>query len=111
VAGGSIKELDLWGYWYKAGADLATINSFTEVKVLEFDQNATTGVADLGAIGDAQAIVALEISAADLDVANGFDCVKITVPKVGTNVQLGSLLYILSDPRHAGDPMPSAIVD
>jgi len=37
--------------------------------------------------------------------------VRVTVADVGGNAQLGCLLYILSEPRHAAETMPSAIID
>ena len=53
----------------------------------------------------------LEIDAADLDVANGFDCVRADVTDPGVNSTPAFVLYRLSEPRYAQATPPSAIVD
>ena len=53
---------------------------------------------------------AIEVEASTLDVANGFDCVRVQVEDPGT-AALGAALYILSEPRYAGIPMETAIYD
>lgn len=60
---------------------------------------------------EAQGLFVIDVQADDLDVDNGFDCVQVSVPDVGTNAQVGSALYLLHDPRYSASPMPSAIVD
>jgi hypothetical protein len=59
------------------------------------------------------ALVAIEFKAEDLDVKNDYDCIRASCSDVGTNAQLGSLLYILGDPvlETAPESMVSAIVD
>jgi hypothetical protein len=59
------------------------------------------------------AIWAIEVKAEDLDIANGYDCVRASVSDVGTNAQYGCVLYLLADPAQMAAPesMPSAIVD
>ena len=95
-----------------------------------FKKQAATSLASVGqwsdASGDAstntltnataaeQAVLwVVEFDGAQLDVANGFDCISCTIADVGAAAQPGDLLYILSEPRHALQPtsMPSAIVD
>lgn len=54
----------------------------------------------------------IEVNAEDLDVANGFDCVQLSIPDTGAaGAQLLTALYILSEPRYAGAGLQSAIVD
>ena len=60
---------------------------------------------------EAAAIFVVEFDAADLDVANGFDCVQLSVPDVGSNAQLGCAFYILTEPRYAEATPQSAITD
>ncbi len=60
---------------------------------------------------EAQAIMVVDIKAEDLDVDNGFDCVQLQIPDVGSNAQLGCALYILHEPRNAKAQLDSAIVD
>jgi hypothetical protein len=60
---------------------------------------------------EAQGIFVIHVEAQDLDKANGFDCVQVSIPDVGANAQLGCALYVLSEARYAGQFPPSAIVD
>jgi hypothetical protein len=41
------------------------------------------------------ALLAVEIRATDLDIANGFNHVQLTVPDIGSNAQLGCGFYIV----------------
>lgn len=62
-------------------------------------------------LAEQAAIVLIDVKAEDLDADNNFDCVRATIADVGTNAQLGCLLYILSEPRFAASQLPSAIAD
>ena len=55
----------------------------------------------------------IAFKAEDLDVANGYTCIRAQIGKVGTNAQIGYLEYELSDPYFAGRPedLPSALLD
>lgn len=44
------------------------------------------------------AIWAIDIKAEDLDIANGYDCIRASISDVGTNAQLGCVLYLPYDP-------------
>ena len=60
-----------------------------------------------------QAVWEIAIKADDLDVENGYTCIRAQLGDVGTNPQIGSIFYILLDPLFAGRPedLPSALVD
>lgn len=73
--------------------------------------NTTNGTWTNSDLAENQAIVVADIKAEDLDKANGFDCVSVTIADVGTNAQLGCLLFILTEPRYSTSPLPSAIAD
>ncbi len=55
----------------------------------------------------------IEVSAADLDRANGYDCVGLDIATPGANADLVTVLAILYGPRYAGDPaiLPDPKVD
>jgi hypothetical protein len=57
-----------------------------------------------------QAIWVIDIRCDELDTDNGFDCIQASVADVGTNAQLGCMLYFLYGARYGGS-MPSAIID
>ena len=53
---------------------------------------------------------AIEIEASMLDLTNDFDCVAVAIVDPGA-AMLGSVVYVLSEPRYAGIPMETAIYD
>lgn len=105
VAFGTNKALNFTSVWTKQDTVLTSEGTFTEQT-----QTAANTYTDATSAEDA-AIWVVEIDAADLDVANGYDCVRASVADVGTNAQIGCLFYILSEPRYAGSTLPSAIAD
>ena len=62
-------------------------------------------------LGGEQAIIVIDIKAEDLDLANGYDCVRLSSSDVGTNAQVGCALYIMHEPRYAKAGGVSAIAD
>ena len=107
VAFGTAKNLaTIDEYWKKEGT-LTAIGEFTRVT-----QSAAATVTLSATSAESQGLYVFEIDAADLDNANGYDCVRVTVADTGAaGAQLGAMLYILSGPRHAAETMPSAIID
>ena len=55
------------------------------------------------------AMYVIELDAADLDINNGFDCVRVGTGDAAALVL--SVLYVLSNPRYAGATPPTAITD
>lgn len=105
VSGTSSKTLNVTRVDSKVGVQTG-IGQFTVNT-----QAAASTYAD-AASGAAQAIMVLEYAASDLDVANNFDCLQLTIPDTGSaGAQLISAIYILRGARYATNPTPSAIVD
>ena len=99
VSGTGAKTLNIDEIYHKTGATaLSAVGTFTRVT-----QTAQDGY-DTAAIDGAEneQILVIEIDKDDLDSDNNFDCLRAVVADVGGNAQLGSLLYILSDPRYEG---------
>jgi len=107
VAGAGAKALDFVHIYTKQAALLTSVGQFTKVT-----QAAANTYTDLTS-AELQAIWVIEFNGIDLDVANGFDCLRGRVADIGGNAQLGAMLYVLSEARHGVDApgMPSAIVD
>ena len=105
VGGTTSKAVNFTRVDKKQGAALNAIGQFTEVTQAAGN---TFTHADLA---EQQAIIAIDVKAEDLDGDGGYDSIQASVGDVGTNSQLGCLLYILSEPRNASNPLPSAIVD
>ena len=89
----------------KADADLTTIGVNTKVT-----QTAAATYLD-ATHAEIQKIYMIDVTAEELDVAGGFDCMRVTVADVGTTDQLSAMLYIMSEPRYGQDILESAIVD
>lgn len=80
-------------YYLKDAATLAGSETWTKVT-----QSAAATIADPGGAGTSaehQQIVAIEVHASQLD--DGYGWVSLDVGDVGTNAQLGAVLYILHD--------------
>lgn len=104
VSGTDVKALTFDRIDIKQGADLAAIGQFTTVANADSDYTDATSA-------EVAALWVIDVKAEDLDIANGFDCIKCAISDVGTNAQLGAALYILHEARYADTPLPSAIVD
>ncbi len=108
VAGGSVKELEFTEIYTKqAATNLLAVGQFTRI-----DQTASETYTDDTSAEEA-AIWVIEIDADDLDVENGFDCLRFNIADIGSNAQLGCGLIVLSEPRDATDAASqlSAIAD
>lgn len=103
VAGTSSKSLTFTRYDTKSGT-LTSVGTFTK------NTQAAAGNVTPDT-GDVEMIAVIDIKAADLDVANGFDCLRCTIADVGTTSQIGGMLYLLHDPRYPKETLDSAIID
>ena len=102
-AGGSAKALTFTDIWKKVGTQTG-IASFTKVV------QAAAGTYTDAASAEAQTIMAVEVKASDLDVANDFTHVQLVIPDTGAGgAQLGCAFYIMLDPTFSGSTLESAI--
>lgn len=108
VAGTSVKALPYDRVDYKIGT-LTAQGTFTTAAPSA--AAAAAGTYTLSGVGTVEAIIVFDIKAEDLDIDNGFDCIRATIADVGTTVQVGSLEYHLHEPRNASATLPSAIAD
>ena len=71
-------------------------------------QTASQTVTTAATAAESAGLYVFEIDAADL--TDGYKTVRVTVADTGAaGAQLGAMLYILTEPRHAAATMPSAI--
>lgn len=101
-AGTAAKALAFTEIWRKQASDVQTVGQFTKTTQSAANTFTNTNAAD-------QAIWVLEIDADMLDVDGGFKYVRLTLNDVGTNAQLGCVLYVLTQPRYAEATPPSAL--
>lgn len=107
VAFATNKALNVTEYHEKEGT-LASIGTWTRVT-----QAAANTVAPGDPSAQSQGLYVFEFDADQLDADNGYDCVQVNIGDVGTNAQLGCILYFLSEPRYPSSAanMLSAIID
>lgn len=87
-------------YHYKGATTLAGSEAWTKVT-----QAAAATIADPGAAGtsaERQQIVAFDVNAAQL--SDGYTHISVDVADVGTNAQLGAVLYLLHELRYPQAP-------
>ena len=75
---------------------LTSVGTWTEVT-----QSAANTYTDATS-AEVQAVWFVEFQAEDLDVNNDFDHIRASVGDIGTNAQVGAMLYVLSEPRYVG---------
>ena len=106
VSGGTAKPLTVVDTIHiKANADLTTIGINTLVTQTAVATYTDTDHAEL------QKIYQIDVTAEQLDVAGGYDSMRVTIADVGTDDQLTCMLYIMSEPRYGEEILLSAIVD
>jgi hypothetical protein len=106
VAGTGVKALNFTRVDSKVGAQ-------TGVGVFTTNTQAAGNTYTDLVSAEAQGLFAIEFKAEDLDVNNGFDCLKVAVPDTGAGgAQLLTALYVLRGARYSGaGVLPSAIID
>lgn len=108
VAFGTTKALNFTELYVKMDAThLTDVGQWT--KVTQAASNTYTDATS----AEQEKVWAIEFKAEDLDIANGYDCIRAAIGDVGTNAQYGAMMYILSDPLFSKAPenMASAIID
>lgn len=104
VAGSNAKAVNFTRVDTKQGT-LDAVGTWTEVA-----QSAGNTYTNLTS-AENQKIWVVDIKAEDLDVDNGYDCIRASVGDAGTANQLAALLYILHEPRYAKSGGISAIAN
>lgn len=95
VAGTSAKAMNFTRIDTKQGADLLAVADYTTVT-----QAAANTYTDATS-AEVQKIWIVEVKAEDLDVDNGFDCIRASISDIGANEQLGCLLYMGRGARYS----------
>jgi len=107
VSGTGVKNLNFENIYVKqAATSLASTTAWTHATQTADEEYTDDEAAE-------QALIwVVEIDPNDLDVENGFDCLRATVADVGNNAQPGYLFYLVQ-PKFRGDPAnrPGYIAD
>ena len=104
VAGLNAKGLDFTDIFVKQGT-LSSIGQFTRVT-----QTASNTYTE-GTAAEKELIWIITLDVVELDINNGFSTLRARVADTGGNAQLGAILYLLTEPRVAKEPLDSVIVD
>lgn len=86
------KALAFTEYWSKTANSGASVFARTAVVASTFN------------LAAAQKMVVIEIDAAELDVDNGFDHVRVAVATPGANADLLAAMYLIGDSRYSSTP-------
>lgn len=101
LSGGNAKDLLFTVIHKKVGAQITTLD-FSRVT-----QTAATSHTD-AVSAEAEAIMAVEVKADELDVDNGFNWIRLDIANIGSNAQLGCAFYIMLGARYAQPTPPDA---
>lgn len=107
VSGTGVKALNFTEIWRKqAATNLAAVGQWTRTAQAAGNTYTNTDAAEQSLMW------VVEIDPTQLDVENGFDCIRATVADVGGNAQPGFLFYLV-EKQVEGDPTSalSLIVD
>lgn len=105
VAFGTTKALTFTTIYTKQATVLTATGTWTKVT-----QTAAATYTE-GTSGESAAVWVIEFNAEDLDVDNGYDCLRATLNDVGDTAQYGCILYLMTKPRYPQATLPSAIID
>lgn len=99
IAFGTNKALTFTTLWVKQDATkLSDVAQWTKVT-----QSAANTYTDATSAEQA-AMWWVEFQQSDLDIANGYDCIRASISDVGTNSQIGCVLYFGGDPIYQAQP-------
>ncbi len=110
VSGGTTIDLDVIDKVYvkQAASNLLSTGTFT-VATQTANNTYTEGTA-----GEETLLWAIDFFADELDIANGYDCFRVTIADMGTdtpNTPYAAVLYLLWLPRYGEQVLVSAIAD
>jgi nicotinic acid phosphoribosyltransferase len=100
VAATGAKALAMTRMW--ANADTGASDTLVATTV-------TSNTFTTSTTNDKNLLYVIEVLASDLDVANGFDCVRVDSASMANAV--GAVIYILDGARYGGTTPPAAITD
>lgn len=95
--GGNSKALNISEIYARLdAADVGTVGSFTKLT------QAPAATFTIPNSAEKQGVIAAQVLATDLDSANGFNYISLSIPDTGTNSQLGATFAIPFGKRYEG---------
>jgi len=92
VAGGSVKALNIptgSAFMKQAATNLAAVSAWSTAATI------ATNTLTNDTSAEQSALWVVELTPDELDVDNGFDCIRATVADIGSNAQPGYLFYLI----------------
>lgn len=100
VAGSTTSALGFSGYWANTDTGASDALVYTAATNNTFTTSTTNSK---------NQIYVIQVDAEDLDLANGYDCVRVDVASMANAT--GCVLYFLDGARYGGTTPPTAITD
>lgn len=102
IAFGTNQALNFAKIWVKQ--DLTKLSDVAQWTLVERTGGSITNTYTDATSAEQAAMWWVEFQQSDLDIANGYDCIRASIGDVGTNEQLGSILYFGADPIYPAAP-------
>jgi hypothetical protein len=109
AAGGSLKALNITSVYYKAGADLSAVNSWTEHTVVDREDSVASLVETVSGVASLQKAFLFVVDEEDLDTNNGFTFVRVEMTDPGAGARNGSIVYIATEMSYQGISKPTLV--
>jgi hypothetical protein len=101
ASGTGAKVLQIKKLYYKAAADIAATQKFTEVTTIDRQNGVNSYVSSGAGVATLQMLFVIVVHADDLDLANGFTHVRFKCADPGT-ARTGAVLHIADAVAYAG---------
>jgi hypothetical protein len=110
--GDSAKALNITKVYYKAGANIAAVNAWTEVAAIKREASVATFDTEVVAGAETlQKTFLIVVDEEDLDNNNGFTHVAVELSDPGDTARNGAVLYIAAEMSYQGTTKPSLTSD
>ena len=107
AAGGSAKALNITKAYYKAGANLAVVNSWTSHSAVTRKDSVASLLETVSGVASLQKAFLFVIDEEDLDTNNGFAFVRLEMTDPGAGARDGSIVYIATEMSYQGITKPT----
>lgn len=109
AAGGDAKVLNFTKVYYKAGADLAVVNSWTSHAAVTRKDSVASLLETVSGVVTLQKAFLFVVDEEDLDTNNGFGFVRVELTDPGAAVRQGTVVYIATETSYQGISKPTLV--
>lgn len=109
AAGGSVKALNITSLYYKAGANLAVVNSWTEHTAAQRETSLASVIETISGVASLQKAFLFVVDEEDLDTNENFQFVRLEMTDPGAAARNGTVLYIATEMSYQGPSKPTLV--